>query len=87
MLRNTTDKSAFLILTKVLLLWAPIVLASPSKVLGYVDPGTGTFVYQAAYAMFLGGTYYLRRMLDRIWRRRQVDSRPRPNTNMDRTDT
>lgn len=71
MLKNTTGKSAFLILTKVLLLWVPLVLASPSKIWGYADPGTGSFVYQGAYAMFLCGTYYLRRFLDRVWRKRK----------------
>jgi hypothetical protein len=71
MIRNTNSKSAFLILAKVLLLWVPLVLASPSKAWGYVDPGTGSLVYQAAYAMLLGGTYYLRRMLDRVWRKRK----------------
>jgi hypothetical protein len=35
------------------------------------DPGTGAFVYQAAYAAFLGGTFYLRRLLDHVFRRRK----------------
>jgi hypothetical protein len=71
MIKNANGKSAFLILTKVLLLWLPLVLASPSKAFGYIDPGAGTFVYQTAYAMLLGGTFYLRRMLDRVWRKRK----------------
>lgn len=47
------------------------LLAVPSTAFGYTDPGTGAFVYQAAYAAFLGGTFYFRRLLDRIWNRRR----------------
>ena len=49
----------------------PLLLAAPLKASAYADPGTGAFAYQAAYAIFLGGTYYLRKFLDRIWRRRK----------------
>jgi len=55
----------------VLLTISPLLLATPSKAFGYADPGTGAFVYQAAYAAFLGGTYYLRRFLDRVWGKRK----------------
>lgn len=58
-------------LTLTVLLIAPFTLATPSKAFGYADPGTGAFVYQAAYAAFLGGTFYLRRFLDRFWRKRK----------------
>lgn len=58
-------------LTMALLVIAPLLLATPSKALAYADPGTGAFVYQAAYAAFLGGTYYLRRFLDRFWGKRK----------------
>ena len=58
-------------LFRVLLVCLPLLLATPSKAHAYADPGTGTFVYQAAYAVFLGGTYYLRKFLDRIWGRRK----------------
>jgi hypothetical protein len=34
-----------------------------------VDPGSGSFIYQAIYAVFLGGVFYLRRLLDRIFKR------------------
>jgi hypothetical protein len=68
---QTNRKSLFIMSTKALLLWMPLVLVSPSKAFGYSDPGTGTFIYQAAYAAFLGGTFYLRRLLDRIWRKRK----------------
>lgn len=71
MTRNTNRKSLVLTLTKALLLWMPLVLVSPANAYGYADPGTGAFVYQAAYAVFLGGTFYLRKLLDRIFRRRK----------------
>jgi hypothetical protein len=69
MLTNTNNRNAIFLATKVLLLCLPIVLASPSPAFGYADPGAGAFVYQAAYAAFLGGTYYLRKLLDRVFRK------------------
>lgn len=63
-------RAAFAI-ARALLLLMPLILATPSKASAYADPGTGAFVYQAAYAAFLGGTYYLRKLLDRIWTRRK----------------
>jgi hypothetical protein len=57
--------------TLAMLLVAPLLLATPSQAFGYADPGTGAFVYQAAYAAFLGGTFYLRRFLDRFWSKRK----------------
>lgn len=71
MIRTTNGKSLILTLTKALLLWMPLVLVSPAKAFGYADPGTGAFFYQAAYAVFLGGTFYLRKLLDRVFRRRK----------------
>ena len=59
------------ILTRALLLWVPILLVTPARAHAYADPGTGAFVYQAAYAAFLGGTFYLRRALDMFFRRRK----------------
>ncbi len=56
---------------RLLLVCAPLLLASPSKAFGYADPGTGAFIYQAAYAAFLGGAFYFRKFLDRIWGRRK----------------
>jgi hypothetical protein len=53
------------------LLLVPLVLASPAEAYGYADPGTGAFVYQAAYAVFLGGTFYLRKLLNRFWGKRK----------------
>lgn len=48
-----------------------LVLISPSRAYGYTDPGTGQFIYQAAYAAFLGGTFYLRKFLNRIFGKRK----------------
>ena len=58
-------------LLRALLLLVPVLLVSPARAHAYADPGTGAFVYQAAYAAFLGGTFYIRRFLDRLWRRRK----------------
>jgi hypothetical protein len=69
MLKNIKRQNALLLLTKALLMWVPAVLVSPSTAFGYADPGSGAFIYQAAYAAFLGGTYYLRKLLDRVFRK------------------
>ncbi|MCU1334820.1 MAG: hypothetical protein JWO19_401 [Bryobacterales bacterium] len=53
------------------LLGIVLLLASPSKLFGYADPGTGAFLYQAAYAAFIGGIFYFRKFLGRIFRKRQ----------------
>jgi hypothetical protein len=58
-------------LTLAVLLVAPLLLATPAQAYGYADPGTGAFIYQAAYAAFLGGTFYLRRLLNRFWKKRK----------------
>jgi hypothetical protein len=49
----------------------PLMLATPSQAYGYADPGTGAFVYQALYAAFLGGSFYLRKALDRMFSKRK----------------
>ena len=46
-----------------------LLLALPSRAFGYVDPGTGSFIYQAVYAAFLGGVFYLRKFLSRFFKR------------------
>jgi hypothetical protein len=46
-----------------------LFLALPARAFGYVDPGSGTFIYQAIYAAFLGGVFYLRKFLNRIFKR------------------
>jgi hypothetical protein len=52
------------------LLLLPLLLASPSKAYGYVDPGSGSYVYQAIYAACIGGAFYFRRFLGRIFGKR-----------------
>jgi hypothetical protein len=54
-----------------LLIFFPLMLATPARAYGYADPGTGAFVYQAAYAAFLGGTFYLRKLLNRFFKRKK----------------
>ena len=56
-----------LILLNALLILCPLLLATPARAYGYADPGTGSFVYQAAYAVFLGGSFYLRKLLNRFF--------------------
>jgi hypothetical protein len=56
---------------RALLLLLPLILVTPCRALGYADPGTGAFVYQAIYAAFLGGSFYLRKLLDRFWGKRK----------------
>jgi hypothetical protein len=53
------------------LLGIVLLLSSPSRLFGYADPGTGAFLYQAAYAAFIGGAFYFRKFLSRIFRKRQ----------------
>jgi hypothetical protein len=64
------------IIAKTLLLLVPLMLATPSKASAYADPGTGAFIYQAAYAAFLGGSFYLRKLLDRVLKRPQQNISP-----------
>jgi hypothetical protein len=71
MTSRKTTQTLSLKLTKAFLLLIPLLLVSPAKAYGYADPGSGAFIYQAAYAAFLGGTFYLRRFLDRVFRRRK----------------
>ena len=71
MTNRKTTQTLILKLTKAFLLLIPLLLVSPAKAYGYADPGSGAFVYQAAYAAFLGGTFYLRRFLNHLFRRRK----------------
>jgi hypothetical protein len=59
---------------RAILLLIPLMLATPSRASAYADPGTGAFMYQAAYAAFLGGSFYLRKLLDRFFHKRKKDS-------------
>jgi len=56
---------------RVSLLLLPLLLASPSKAYGYVDPGSGSFLYQAIYAVCIGGAFYFRKFLSRILGKRK----------------
>lgn len=70
--RKRWDRDAWLVMiAKTLLLLGPLMLATPAKAFGYADPGTGAFVYQAAYAIFLGGAFHLRKLLNRFWPKRK----------------
>jgi hypothetical protein len=71
--RKQTGSDALLIVAKAMLLLVPLMLATPSRASAYADPGTGAFMYQAAYAAFLGGSFYLRKLLDRFWPKRKKD--------------
>lgn len=71
MRQNTKSTSVFCAAAKLSLLVLPLLLATPSKASAYADPGTGAFVYQAAYAAFLGGAYYFRKLLNRVWPKRK----------------
>jgi hypothetical protein len=73
---HTPRESSLRMIAKMLLLLLPLMLTTPSKAFGYADPGTGAFIYQAAYAAFLGGSFYLRKLLDRVWQRRRHNPRP-----------
>jgi hypothetical protein len=50
---------------------AALLAITPVEARAYADPGTGAFLYQAAYAAFLGGTFYFRKFLDRLFGRRK----------------
>jgi hypothetical protein len=70
-MRKQSGNNWLLTITKALLLLVPLLLATPTRASAYADPGTGAFVYQAAYAAFLGGSFYLRKILDRFWPKRK----------------
>ena len=65
------DSHPFLRTAGAVLLGLVLLLSSPSNLFGYTDPGTGAFLYQAVYAAFIGGTFYFRKFLSRIFRKRQ----------------
>jgi hypothetical protein len=47
-----------------------ILLTTPHSAQAYADPGSGAMIYQVAYAAFLAGGFYLRRLISR-WGRRK----------------
>ena len=75
--RSTASPMA---IARILLLLLPLALTCPVKASAYADPGTGAFVYQAVYAAFLGGSFYLRRLLDRFYRRTKGEKVPALST-------
>jgi len=48
---------------------AALLTCAPTKAYGYVDPGSGTFVYQAVYAVFIGGAFYFRKLIQKFRRK------------------
>jgi hypothetical protein len=68
---NRTQRTLQHKIIHVALILLPLILVTPSRAYGYADPGTGAFLYQAAYAAFLGGTFYLRKFLDRLFGKRK----------------
>ncbi|MGD1098245.1 MAG: hypothetical protein ABSB35_40450 [Bryobacteraceae bacterium] len=66
-----SNHKSLLFLAQTLFVLVPLLLVTPSRAFGYADPGTGAFVYQAAYAIFLGSTFYLRRLLNHVFRKRR----------------
>lgn len=54
-----------------LMLALVVLLISPQPARAYVDPGSGTMMYQLAYAAFLAGGFYFRRLLGRFSARRK----------------
>jgi hypothetical protein len=58
-------------MSKLVLTLAALLVASPSNMRAYADPGTGAFLYQAAYAAVLGGMFYFRRIITRFWGKRK----------------
>jgi hypothetical protein len=57
-----------LIGTLVVLSMLLVFLPQPAS--AYTDPGSGAMVYQVAYAAFLAGSFYIRRLLERVFRRK-----------------
>jgi hypothetical protein len=73
-MHKQTGDSWPLKIAKALLLLVPLMLATPTRASAYADPGTGAFVYQAAYAVFLGGSFYFRKLLDRFFPKRKKNT-------------
>ena len=65
-LQNNWLRRAFLSGTVLL----PLMLATPARAHAYTDPGTGTFAYQAIYAAFIGGSFYFRKLVKRLFDKR-----------------
>jgi hypothetical protein len=61
---NRNIRGVYWALTSMTLTLVALLLASPSRAMAYIDPGNGSFGYQAAYAAFMGGVFYLRKFLN-----------------------
>jgi hypothetical protein len=48
-----------------------VVVAMPAY--GYTDPGSGALIWQVVMAAFVGASFYLRRIISRVSRRRKSD--------------
>jgi hypothetical protein len=71
-MRKQIRGDSLLLILKALFLLVPLMLVTPVRAWAYADPGTGAFMYQAAYAAFLGGSFYFRKLLDRLLRKRRA---------------
>jgi len=58
-------------LARIVMVCVAVLMTVPSEARAYADPGTGAFLYQAGYAAFLGGVFYFRKFLDRLFGRRK----------------
>jgi hypothetical protein len=65
------DRRSWASFSSIAVMGIVLLLSAPSKLFGYTDPGTGAFLYQAVYAAFIGGAFYFRKFLSRIFRKRQ----------------
>jgi hypothetical protein len=72
-MHKQSGRDWLLMIARATLLLVPLLLVTPTKASAYADPGTGAFMYQAAYAAFLGGSFYLRKLLERFWPKRRKD--------------
>ena len=69
--KNYSTSTSLRLALNALLIVFPLILATPARAYGYAEPSTGAFVYQTAYAAFLGGSFYLRKLLDRFFKRKK----------------
>jgi hypothetical protein len=63
---------------------AMIILALPASAAAYVDPGSGTMLWQLAAAAVFGGLFQIRRIVN--WFRGRVPSAPTAQQKSDSTD-
>ena len=47
------------------------LLVWPSPAVAYADPGTGAYLFQAAYAAVIGAAFYFRKFISRLCRKRE----------------